>query len=303
MKNPIYNFLRTLVSIVLTQEAGNTVSTSMFKFKNKHKRFFRLFYGTATDEEILNNITQKLDGKIDILMVHSSFNGMIPMYKGSLMNLLSKIMEYCREHNITLAMPAFFNGSNHNAKEYYEDGKKFFDVRNTFSEVGLLSELFRNSKGVKRSIHPTHSVCASGPLADELTKNHHLSITTCGDGTPFGEMIKYRSIILGIGVRTDALTQVHSAEDLTSYKFPLPLFIDTLPIKCLDDSGNTLIYNLRIKNPDYYIDTKSFRRIIKGIEIIQWMYKGIPFFFTEAKSVTDTFIEAAKNGKTIYKSL
>ena len=92
MKNYLYNFFRIIISIVLTQESGNTIHASLFKFKNKHKWIFRLIYGTANDEEIFNNITQKLDGKFDILMIHSSFNNMIPMYTGNLIKLLSKII-------------------------------------------------------------------------------------------------------------------------------------------------------------------------------------------------------------------
>ena len=139
------------------------------------------------------------------------------------------------------------------------------------------------------------------PLADEITRNHHLAGTTCGEGTPFGEMIKYRTLILGIGAKANSLTQVHSAEDIMKDKFPIPLFTDTLSVNCLDESGNTIIYKLRIKNPEYVIDARSFRRIIKRAKIAKWTYKGIPFFLTQACDVTETFIEAAKNGETIYR--
>ena len=71
-------------------------------------------------------------------------------------------------------------------------------------------------------------------------------------------MIKYRTMILGIGAKADALTQVHSAEDIMREKFPIPLFTDSLPITCLDELGNTIIYNLRIKNPEYAIDESHF---------------------------------------------
>lgn len=297
------NIVRNSISIALTQKSGNTINQSIFKFKNKHKRIYRSIYGKASDQEILDSILGKLDDKFDILMIHGSLNNMMPMYVGNPGKLLSIIITYCQENNITLAMPALFDRSNAEAKKYYEYGKNIFDVRKTISETGLLSEMFRITKNVKRSIHPTHSVCALGPLADELTRNHHFSTTTCGDGTPFGEMIKYRTMILGIGAKADALTQVHAAEDIMQDKFPIPLFTGTLPVTCLDNSGNTVIYNLRIKDPHYVIDTKSSYRILRRMQIIRWTYKGIPFFLTEANDVTETFIEAASNGKTIYKKV
>ena len=52
-----------------------------------------------------------------------------------------------------------------------------------------------------------------------------------------------------------------------------------------------------------YIDLKSFRKILKKMKIMEWTYKGIPFFLTQADVVTETLIEAARNGQTIYKRL
>ncbi|MFO7526385.1 MAG: AAC(3) family N-acetyltransferase [Ignavibacteriaceae bacterium] len=303
MKNFAQKFIRRALSFVLTKESGNTINVSLFKFKNKHQSIIKLIYGKATDEDILNTITKKLVGKIDILMIHSSLNDMIPMYTGNPGKLLSLLISYCAQNNITLTMPAFFNGSNHQAKEHYENGKNIFDVRTTVSEMGLISEMFRRNKNVKRSIHPTHSICALGPLAERLTKNHHLADSTFGEGSPFGEMNKYRTMILGIGTTCEVLTQIHSAEDIMKDKYPIILYSDILPVICRDDSGNMLIYNLRIRKVKYKYDHKSFSRIMKGTNIIEWTYKGIPFFQTQANLVTETFIKFAKQGQTIYKEI
>ena len=286
----------------MTQEPGNTVGASVFKFKNKHKKLFRLLYGSASDEDIFNSISDKLNEKFDILMVHSSFDGMIPMYTGNLSKLLNMLISYCKEKDITLTMPTFFAGSNLQAKEYYESGNHIFNVKKTASQIGLLTELFRITKGVKRSIHPTHSVCALGPLADQLTRNHHLSDATFGEETPFGEMIKYKTLILGIGTKSQhSLTQLHAAEDITKDNYPIPLYVSKIPVKCVDESGETIVYNLRVKNPEYTFNRKNIFRVLKKIRIRSWEYKGIPFYLTRADEVTETVIEAAKNGKTMYK--
>ena len=39
-------------------------------------------------------------------MVHSSINGLLPMYKGNALELLKALIEYCGP-NRTLVMPAF----------------------------------------------------------------------------------------------------------------------------------------------------------------------------------------------------
>ena len=302
MKNLISDFIKKIISLVLTQQTGNTVSESIYKFKIKNKRLFSLLYGTAEDEDVFKNILQRIDSRSEILMVHSSLAGMMPMYNGNISKLLSKLIAYCKENDITLAMPSFLIGSNYQVIERYKNGKSTFDITKTVSEMGMLSELFRRTPGVKRSIHPTHSICALGPLAENLTRNHHLADTTFGEGTPFDEMIKHKTIILGIGTKSEnALTQIHAVEDILKDGFPVPLYTGIIPVTCFNETGKSSVYNLRIKNPDYTIDPVSLRKILRRIKNMDWTYKGIPFFSVEAKVVTDTFIEAAENGETMYK--
>lgn len=302
MKNTFRNFIRIFVSFILTQKSQNTINDSLFKFRINHRRLFRIIYGTANDEDIFNNILKHLDGKFDILMIHSSFNSMLPMYSGNLNKLLLLLLDYCKKNNVTLVMPTFFLGSSWNVRDYYENGKNIFDVNETGSGMGLMTELFRRKPDVKRSVHPSHSICASGPLADQLTRNHHLANTTFGMGTPFFEMTKHRTIILGIGTNYTVTSQVHTAEDIMKDSYPVNLYSDIIPIKCLDRSGNIVTYNLRVRNRKFVYDEKTIRKILGKISV-KWTYKGIPFFSARADVVTETLIAAARNGKTIYKEI
>src|SRR3712207_2603981 len=106
-------------------------------------------------------------------------------------------------------MPAFTFGRGAPAADHYRRHPKNSARQPT--EVGLLSEVFRRRAGVLRSLHPTASVCAYGPLAAELTAGHHLAGTIFGEGTPFGYMARHRTLILGIGTPYfKSLTQVHA---------------------------------------------------------------------------------------------
>lgn len=293
--------MKKFISLALTLEPNNTVKTSVFKFRTKHKWIFQLIYGTANDEEIFDNILKRIQDKIDILVVHSSFNDMLPMYTGNLNKLLKLILTYCAENNITLVMPTFFLGSNSKAKEHYLHGRNVFDVNKTISGMGMLTEIFRRKPGVKRSIHPTHSVCAFGPLADEMVNYHHKAETTFGEGSPFIEMTKFKTIILGIGTQIhQALTQVHTAEDFMGQKYPIDLYAESIPVTCIDWEGNSLIYNLPIRKTEYYIEKKLVHKILRNT-VNTWKFKGIPFLLTKADQVTETVVRAAQNGHTIYK--
>ena len=302
MISALKKYFKKIISITLTKESDNSFRSSLLKFKNHHKDLIRRIYGTANDEEIIESIASRIEPSCEVLMVHNSFDGMVPMYIGNLINLLEYLIKFCQRNNITLAMPTFFAGTNNAAKEYYQNKNNIFDVRKTISEIGLLTELFRFTHNVKRSIHPTHSVCALGPKAEELTRNHHNVSTTFGSGTPFEIMIKYKTTILGIGTKIhQSLSQIHTAEDIMDNNYPIQLYTDSMAVTCIDNLGNKLNYYLRIKNPDFILDRKSFFKILEKVEADSWNYKGIPFYTTQACDVTNTFIDAAKRGQIMYK--
>ncbi len=70
-----------------------------------------------------------------------------------------------------LMMPTFsMSGS---ALEYARSGK-VFNPRTTPSQSGLITEVFRRSPGVVRSLHPTHSVAVWGKDSEWWIDGHHL---------------------------------------------------------------------------------------------------------------------------------
>ena len=87
----------------------------------------------------------------DVLMVHSSFDRFAG-FSGKPTDVL-RVLQDAVGPTGTLLMPTLpFTGT---AVEYVSRGE-IFDVRRTPSRVGLLTELFRRSPGVVRSVHPTH---------------------------------------------------------------------------------------------------------------------------------------------------
>ena len=300
MKIFIYNLIRRF----FPQESRNQIKKILLPVNYKIRKVLNVFYGKVKNEELFNNITSKLGNDYNILMIHSSFNDMLPMYNDNLKLFLNKLIEYCSINNITLAMPAFILGDeNYNLLKFYNTNS--FDVNKSKSQMGLLTELFRRYPGVKRSIHPTHSVCAFGPLAEKLTKEHHLQKTKCGIGTPFGYMAEYNTKILGIGTKYyRVLTQVNSAEDILKEKFPIQFnYLEQKSVTCINQSGEKIVYSLPIIKREYLRDANRVKNILKYAKIIRWKFKGISLFLADAKDITDTLIDAAKNGKTIYRKI
>ena len=97
----------------------------------------------------------------------------------------------------TLLMPTYsFRGS----QAEYADAHTHFDVQKTPSQVGVLTEVFRTTPGVVRSLHPTHSVAAWGRHAQDLISTHHLG-STFGATSPLYKLRDYNGLVIGLGAR------------------------------------------------------------------------------------------------------
>ncbi len=100
-----------------------------------------------------------------------------------------------------------------------------FDVRRTPSNIGAIPEFFRTRPGTRRSVHPTHSVCGVGLLADVLLEGHHLDTTPCGSHSPFHRLPNYGGQLLMLGCGLLPNTSMHAIEEIVEppYLFGRPL--------------------------------------------------------------------------------
>lgn len=97
--------------------------------------------------------------------------------------------------------------------EYVTREQPVFDVRETPSCVGYLTEFFRTQvPGVVRSLHATHSCCAIGRQAQALTGTHLLDDTPVGPNSPFAKLPEMDGWILMLGCHPDHNTSMHGVE-------------------------------------------------------------------------------------------
>ncbi|MBA4493529.1 AAC(3) family N-acetyltransferase [Paenactinomyces guangxiensis] len=90
----------------------------------------------------------------------------------------------------------------------------FFDVNETPSDCGVISETFRKMPGVARSIHPFSSIAAFGPESLFITVGHHP--TPCGIGSPYYKVLELQGYSLFIGAGLQANTLFHVAEEIVN---------------------------------------------------------------------------------------
>jgi aminoglycoside 3-N-acetyltransferase len=100
-----------------------------------------------------------------------------------------------------------------------------FDICQTPSCVGIIPETFRKRPGTRRSLHPTHSVCAAGPLAVELMEAHTADTTPCGPHSPFRAIAERNGQILLLGCGLESNTTMHAVEEVVvpPYLFDPPI--------------------------------------------------------------------------------
>ncbi len=99
--------------------------------------------------------------KGDNAFVHSSLSRFGYVEGGA-----STVIEALRETIIdsgTIIMPSF-------NMSIFSSNEIVYDVRKTPSEMGLITEIFRKMKGVKRNQNILHPLCFQGPLSNDILK-------------------------------------------------------------------------------------------------------------------------------------
>ena len=284
-----------------TQETRSSLKKWQGHARKRVNRLLPILYGTYTAKELVGDLKRRLPEDFEILMVHSAFDRLLPMYTGSALDLLRELMDFCGRDR-TLAMPAFMLGGRLYDKASYFSNHNF-DIKRTPSEMGLLSELMRRTPGVVRSLHPSHSICAIGPLAEKLTADHHLATTRTGKGTPFEFMTKHRTSIAGLGIEYfRCLTHTLTVIDMMDGAYPVELQRRPIPVTMIDSQGNRIPYSLIIPEGAKPPDNTLLRSLLSEDELIEWSFHGTAMFATQAKVVTERLMEAAGNGITVYGS-
>jgi len=236
--------------------------------------------------------------KDDVVYVHSSVDRMhlaFPFYR-----ILSLIREAIGPDG-TVLFPTYPN-LRISSYEYLLRGERF-DVRRTPSYTGLLNEFARRQRGALRSLHPTKSVCAAGPLARELTATHQLSPYPYDVCSPYYKLIEKGAKIIGLGVSTRNLSFVYCVDDALKDSFPVRVYHDHIfEVECVNyesrvERVRTYAHNMRriIHDVPRYMKTHIPAEVCRDMVI-----DGMNFFRADAPKLFELMLALAKKGVTVY---
>lgn len=173
--------------------------------------------------------------------VHSSLS-QLGYVKGGSDSVIEALMETIGDEGC-LAMPSFPTAG---TMQSYVENEGPFDVRNSPSKVGAITELFRKQADVKRSMHPTHAVAAWGAGADALLRDHEKSNTPYGYETPYGRLADDpESFILMLGTRL--LSLPHHLQERVD--FPNLFLPGTADARYIDWDGEEHILKTKVMRP------------------------------------------------------
>jgi len=126
-----------------------------------------------------------------------------------------------------------------------------FNVQQTKSDVGLLTEFFRNRPNVKRSLNPVFSVAALGAKAQDFADT---SFVDCfGEQTCFGLMQELNTWIFTLGCSFDRITFIHYVDQALGVDHR---YFKTFPATVIN-GDNTQTFNVRYLVRDVERKTKA----------------------------------------------
>lgn len=148
-----------------------------------------------------------------VLLVHGSLRS-IGYVEGGAMTVIEALLESVGREG-TVLVPTLTGNEN-----LSQDNPPFFDPVTSRSLTGIIPETFMHRPEAVRSLHPTHSVAAIGPLTDDLTQDHLNSITPCDIVSPYGKLAELdNGYILLLGVDHATSTMMHHVEEIVGVDY------------------------------------------------------------------------------------
>lgn len=194
----------------------------------------------VTADQIAAGLRRLGLGPGDVVLVHSSLRS-FGYVEGGADAVVDALLDVVGPGG-TLCMPALSWG-------HYSPEKPppLFDPRTTPGNVGRIPETFRMRPSVLRSLHPTHSMAALGPLAGRILAGHERSETPCGPDSPWGRLCYNEAWVLMIGCGTGPMTLSHGPEEVLHRDVRC-----TPPIRCaLRTDAGVQTVTLRLHAADY----------------------------------------------------
>lgn len=270
---------------------------TLFCRKRKQRIEKLLYRKKYTSDDIINILKQSGVKPGHPVIVHSAYSNLYN-YTGTADELIDKLIEYLGPDG-TLCMPAFpYDKRNPN---------NVFDVVNSKSAAGYLTEVFRKRPGVVRSLNQLHSVCALGKDAEKIVGSHHKSKICFDDNSPFYIIGELDGYIVNLGMpKWYVGTGAHVCEALLYDKVDYfkNKFSRKVTFTYFDNNGNTIKHDMLTGSIKPYVRKKSTKLFDSYFDKSNYRRTRISNMWVtcyDMKYLISKLTELALQGKTIYR--
>lgn len=267
-------------------------------YRKKIQKIESLWYRrTFSAQDVVTAMKELGMKKGDTIIVHCAMNNFYN-YRGSVKELIDAILDAIGPEG-TLCMPAF----PHNKK----DTNVVFDITNSKSAAGILSETFRKYPGVKRSLNQLHSVCALGPNAEYLVSDHQNSIICFDEHSPFFRLGEVNGLSFTLGLPKYFIgTILHVSEALTcrDLAFFRKRYCDEVTYTYKDWNGCIVKHTMKSKPADSFVRYHNTNFVDRYFDKSKYGHKRLSNIWINCYDVNYTINrlkELAYQGKTVYK--
>ena len=187
--------------------------------------------------------------------------------------LISLIMEIITEEGL-IVMPYYPPISSTEWVKRHEP----FDMRNTKSGMGILTNYFARFPDVVMSKHPIKAVCAWGKDAEVLVTGHENSTTPYYWDSPYGKLLKMGSKSMGLGVTHIPI--YHAIDDVLSDQVDFFYQKNKYTLEVIDKEGKNSMVETYVHDdtiidngmhPRDFVATlncKTYKRIPVGYNVV-----------------------------------
>lgn len=228
--------------------------------------------------------------KKDNIIISSSFGNLNSTFSPK--ELIILLQELVGEEG-NLTMP-FYPPTN--SYEWAESGQ-IFDMRNTPSSVGILTQIFSEMPNVYKSKHPTKAVVAWGKNAQEIVAEHENSTTPFYWDSPYGWLLKNPSKSMGLGVLNRPI--IHACEDIL---FGTKKYYKKMFELSLRDYDNSIIKTkIHIHDPFDRISINKMTQLINSLNLQTYIKMKTGFSYSyifDNQELLKRYVDKFSNNKS-----
>lgn len=217
------------------------------KFKKLKRHFISFLKGgnkkKTTLKEFENAIRKELGiKKGDRIIVASSFGYLNADYSPK--EVVQLLMDIVTEDG-TIMMP-YYPPMN---SDEWAKGDNVFDMAETKSGMGVITNVFSKMPNVLKSVHPIKAVCVWGKDAAEIVEGHEKAATPFYWDSPYGKLLKKGCKSIGLGLKNIPI--FHTFEDVLlptkeAYYYPKKYTLRVVTSEKEEVKVETLVHNTEL---------------------------------------------------------